>query len=170
MKKLSFVLLITSAFGIVHAEERQTFEELLTFWEKIGKKDKGKRIFPRAVETAGYKDLKRAIVADDMLKLEVLLKNARVNKTGYQGITNLMLAAQLGRIKMVEALLKAGAKVNAAHEFGGTALMAAVGHGHLDTAKALIKADADIKAVTKDGTTALSLAKTDALKKLVTPK
>jgi ankyrin repeat protein len=58
----------------------------------------------------------------------------------------LLLAASLGCLGVVEALLLGGADANAVHPYFGGAVCAAVEHGHLDVVMALLAAGADLKA------------------------
>jgi ankyrin repeat protein len=55
-----------------------------------------------------------------------------------------MLAPQMGRAAIVQALIGAGADLNLQNKDGETALMLASKWGHADTAQALIEAGADL--------------------------
>jgi ankyrin repeat protein len=56
----------------------------------------------------------------------------------------LAIAAEQGKIDVVQALLKAGANVKARNTYGGTALQVSVLRGYKDLVKILIDAGADV--------------------------
>jgi ankyrin repeat protein len=79
-------------------------------------------------------------------------------QVNYTDMTALMVAAENGRLPVVEALLAAGAEINAKDHWGMTALMYAAQKGQAPVVKALLAHGAQINAKAKYGDTALSLA------------
>ena len=82
--------------------------------------------------------------------------------------TELMSASEEGRLEVVRELLDADADVNVQNESGDTALVFASVGGHLEVVRALLAAGADANVQVKDGDTALTLARTKAIKDLLT--
>jgi hypothetical protein len=78
----------------------------------------------------------------------------------WQGRLNasFMEAANEGRTKRVERLLKVGADINANDRWRETALMHAVCSGHIETCKLLLEYGADLEATDVSSYTALMLA------------
>ena len=72
--------------------------------------------------------------------------------------TDLMIAAEKGDTKAVQALLAKGADVNAKRADGYTSLMFAAGSGSTETVQALLAQGADVDAKRADGYTALMFA------------
>ena len=75
--------------------------------------------------------------------------------TDKDGRTLLLAACGAGRMKMYEALIKAGADVSVADKDGRTPLLAACRAGSFEICKALIKAGADVSAADRDRMTPL---------------
>ncbi|KAI9779440.1 MAG: hypothetical protein M1839_007405 [Geoglossum umbratile] len=71
----------------------------------------------------------------------------------------LMLAAEAGHIRRVQALLRQGANVVTQDKFGGTALHHAAENGHIDVVKALVLAGSSLTALDGAGRTPLDCAK-----------
>ncbi len=91
-----------------------------------------------------------AVKNGNLPDLNAALSSANVNGAGEGGMTPLMLAAGLGHLDLVKALLKAGADVAARDERQYNALMCAVYNADLDrgfpeVVQALIDAGADIE-------------------------
>ena len=91
-----------------------------------------------------------AVKSGSLSDLNVALAGADVNVAGEGGMTPLMLAASLGQLDQVKALLKAGADVAARDEREYNALMCAAYNADLDrgfpeVVQALIDAGADIE-------------------------
>ena len=104
-----------------------------------------------------------AVKSGDLSQLNTALQGADLNAAGEGGMTPLMLAASLGQLDMVKALLAAGADVGARGEREYTALMHGVYNPDLDrgfpeVVQALIDAGADIEANIFYGTRPLMLA------------
>jgi ankyrin repeat protein len=77
--------------------------------------------------TTGETGLHIVTKRDDVLWIKFLTQNgANPNIRDKKGVTPLQIAATLGSVPSVEALLKAGADVNDANAAGETALIAAV--------------------------------------------
>ncbi|KAK4444734.1 ankyrin repeat-containing domain protein [Podospora aff. communis PSN243] len=79
------------------------------------------------------------------------------------GKTNMMLAAELGRLEVVRSLMYHGADVNAKGKHGWTALHAAaycsyLWHDPLPLVKRLVRQGADCRAVTDTGETPIDIA------------
>ena len=80
---------------------------------------------------AGKQDLWRIAEVGDRAELQqALTAGADVNCCDESGVTPLMIAAGLGRLDMVTALIEAGAQVNSANDDGLTAAMLADDAGH----------------------------------------
>ena len=91
-----------------------------------------------------------AVKSGDLSQLNAALQGAEVNAAGEGGVTPLMLAASLGQLDMVKALLAAGADVSVRDEREYTALMHGVYNPDLDrgfpeVVQVLIAAGADIE-------------------------
>lgn len=69
------------------------------------------------------------------------------------GYTALLLAAECGKIDVVDELVSAGAILDARDSFGRTALYAAAVAGHVDIVAMLLSAGADANAADDDGRT-----------------
>ena len=90
-----------------------------------------------------------AVKSGNLSQLNAALQGAEVNAAGEGGVTPLMLAASLGQLDMVKALLAAGADVSVRDEREYTALMHGVYNPDLDrgfpeVVQALIAAGADM--------------------------
>lgn len=104
-----------------------------------------------------------AVKSGNLADLNAALAGADVNVAGEGGIPPLMLAASLGHLDQVKALLKAGADVAARDERQYNALMCAVYNADLDrgfpeVVQALIDAGADIETKITYGIRPLMLA------------
>jgi hypothetical protein len=78
-----------------------------------------------------------------------------------EGLTALCVACRLGRLDVVECLLKANANE------GSTPLMESASVGHLNIVKRLIEAGALVNAARKDGITAIELAREGGHREIV---
>ena len=104
-----------------------------------------------------------AVKSGDLSELNKALPGADVNAAGEGGMTPLMLAASLGQLDQVKALLGAGADVAARGEREYNALMYAsynadMDRGFPEVVQALIDAGADIEAQIIYATRPLMLA------------
>ena len=121
-------------------------------------------------------ELHEASANNDILALEILLKNKdiNINLENVLGLTPLMHAAKFGYAKIVEMLIKAGADINKADKLFITPLMSAAANGHYDVVKLLIENKADVNKKDVNNTTALHYASssnyTDIIKLLVENK
>ena len=77
------------------------------------------------------------------------------------------MAATIGNIEIVKALIKADADVNQSDNEGTTPLHVAASKGYKDLVKALIGADADVNQSDNEGTTPLHVAASKGYKDLV---
>ena len=75
-----------------------------------------------------------------------------------ENTTALHLAAKIGDINLISALINTGADVNAKNGDGDTPLHIAGGYGHYEAAELLIKHSASAKEKTKEGWLALHIA------------
>ncbi len=108
-------------------------------------------------------ELLQAIRDGDARAVARLASPDTVNARGEGGVTPLMLAAGLGRLDVVEALLAAGADVNAADERGYTPLFHGCynwdeDRGYPDVVEALLAAGADKEATIGFGVRPLMFA------------
>lgn len=74
-------------------------------------------------------------------------------------LTALMMAANVGEVRIVDMLIKEGASLDKQDYFGFTALMFAAEQGHLRCAEALLQAGANIEHISQKGKSALDYAK-----------
>jgi ankyrin repeat protein len=92
-------------------------------------------------------------------QVEALLAEGADPNVIRDGLSPLMLAAFSGRVRMVQALLKAGAKPNTANKNGLTSLHYAVLRNHQgDVVSSLLGAGAFVDAIAKQGMTPLLFA------------
>lgn len=105
-------------------------------------------------------DIFDAALQGNIHLLEALISSSLVDvdDRADDGFTPLMVAAQEGHVRVVEALLHHGAGANLSCERGWTALMACCGHGHLAIARTLVGAGAEIDAQDRDGISPLNTA------------
>ncbi len=112
----------------------------------------------RLREARGYGAVHYAVrYADGATLLNALDLGLDARTAAKDGVTPLMLAAQLDNLPAVSALVPFS-NVNALDGRGYSALLCAARIGSLPIVKALLSAGADIKAKSKDGDTALDLA------------
>ena len=76
--------------------------------------------------------------------LEMLHTGTDVDARNAHNQTALMIAAQRGYLRIVEALVAAGASLNETAKYGLSALMLAVVAGHEAVAARLVQAGADV--------------------------
>ena len=87
---------------------------------------------------------------------------AEVDAVSPDGAPLVLMAAALGHLDILVALLDAGAQINAAHAANGsTALHAAAFLGHAEVAELLLARGSDVDALSQDGLTARQLAEID---------
>lgn len=109
-------------------------------------------------------ELFETIRSGELDKLRALLQGgADSNCSDEEGLTALMLAANIGKLEMVEALIEAGANVNATDALGWTALMKAIfnydmNRGFPEIVSVLIAAGAEFENQITYGTRPLMLA------------
>ena len=102
----------------------------------------------------------KAVEAGNVEKLERM-----VNSIDRTGETPLHKATQLGNLKMVKYLIKAGAQMEEKNSKGKTSLHLAAVYGKSEIVKHLIEKGAMIEAQTNNGRTPLHLAKTPEVAK-----
>lgn len=94
--------------------------------------------------TTGETGLHIAVARRDLLWTRFLLqRNANPNLTDKRGATPLVIAARLGFVDGVNALIEAGARVNDANDTGETPLISAVHQKDIAIMRALLKAGAN---------------------------
>jgi hypothetical protein len=76
--------------------------------------------------------------------LDMLQTGTDVDARNAHNQTALMIAAQRGHLRIVDALVEAGAALNATAKYGLSALMLAVVAGHEAVAARLVQAGADV--------------------------
>eukprot|EP00163_Fabomonas_tropica_P016530 TRINITY_DN2960_c0_g2_i3.p1 TRINITY_DN2960_c0_g2~~TRINITY_DN2960_c0_g2_i3.p1 ORF type:complete len:3332 (+),score=486.18 TRINITY_DN2960_c0_g2_i3:638-9997(+) len=105
-------------------------------------------------------NLHNAILNDNIVLLHSTLNQSGegLNQADSNDHTPLAVAARLGKLQFVKALLAAKANVNHKNALGMTALHYAASNGRANVLSALIQAGADVEVKTKAGATALSLA------------
>jgi ankyrin repeat protein len=93
-------------------------------------------------------------------KLNIKKENNKeyINHTNSKGKTALILAAEYGKIDIVNMLLEKGADINKTDAKGKNALMFASSEGHLDVVKLLLTKNININKQTNDNKTALMMA------------
>src|ERR1051326_4434807 len=101
-----------------------------------------------------YDKLYSAIRANDLLQMRTLLDHA--NAEGPDGITPLMVAAEIGSLDAMKTLLDRGADVNARNTYGSTALMLSVTEPK--KIRLLLDHGADVNVASRSGRTALIVA------------
>ena len=92
---------------------------------------------------------------------ELIKQGEDINCRDHRGMTALMIAAENGRVQIVQLLVKEGANLDFTSEqmrSGYTALMIAVVEGHQEIVKLLIDAGADLNLTDIVGRTASMLA------------
>ena len=105
------------------------------------------------------RELFRTVQTNDIRGLRLALNEVtNPNNTDQEGNTVLMIAAELGQVKLVKLLMKYGANINQQTHIGTTALLLASHEGHLDIVRTLIKDDAEINIRNVRGSTALMAA------------
>lgn len=118
-------------------------------------------VLPAAITTAYVlaqdrgTQFRRAVATGNLAEIQKLAPSKDVvNSADSQGLTPLMIAAALGKSKIVVYLLKAGANIEATTaEWKAPALMFAANFGRMEAATALVDAGANVKAVDKEGYT-----------------
>lgn len=112
--------------------------------------------------TSGESGLHIAVARRDLLWVKFLIQQkANPNIRDNKDVTPLVLAAQLGFVDGVEALIKAGAQVDIPNSTGETPLIAAVHKRDTQTMRLLLKAGADPDRADNSGRTARDYAKLD---------
>jgi hypothetical protein len=106
--------------------------------------------------------LHAAIRENDISRIKSLIdKKTALNALDPNGRTPLQMAAALGQLDTVGALLTAGADLEVKSSDGETALTLAVEQAHLEVVRTLLKVKADCNAINKNGDTALAVAVRD---------
>lgn len=101
---------------------------------------------------AMYNEFATAIRAGHHAKLKTFVKNGLdVNYSPQYELPPIAIAAELGKPKCIDALLKLNADINRPSYSGETALLRAARHGHSSCLKLLLDNGADIEACTKSG-------------------
>src|SRR5215470_9949780 len=104
-------------------------------------------------------DLFEAVLAGSVADARRSLQaGTRVDKSGRDKFTALMLAAGLGHATLTELLIRHGADVNSRNDIGQSALMIAAKCGHRNVVAQLIATGADIRAVDFEKSNAVSWA------------
>jgi ankyrin repeat protein len=114
----------------------------------------------RVAFAASSDDFYRAIRANDLPQLKILISKGDVNVRDRRGATPLMYAAAVGSVDAVKTLLQAGADAKAKNGFNATALMWAT--TNLEKVRLLVDAGADVNATSKQGMTPLLVAASNA--------
>lgn len=110
--------------------------------------------------TTGQTGLQIATARRDLLWINFLLqKGANPNLGDKQGLTPLVIAARLGFVEGVEALIGGGARVNDANDTGETPLISAVHQKDIAVLRALLKAGANPDRPDNSGRSARDYAK-----------
>ena len=121
---------------------------------------------PDALDAQRYDVVTIAAVADDVPMLKVALEGGTSPKnvtSPYDG-TALIAAAHLGRVEVVQELIRAGAPLDHVNNLGWTALMESIvlgdgGNRHAATLRALVAAGASPNLADRQGVTPLQHAK-----------
>ncbi len=117
----------------------------------------------------GQTPLTQCIENNDDLSAEALINEfgADVETRDLSGMTPLLIAARVGRLSVVRALLKKSAHVDAVNDMGCSALHLAAHFSHQEIVKALLGAGANAALADKDGKTAADFAELQMIKKLL---
>lgn len=101
-----------------------------------------------------------AVITNDVDALRTLLQAfpAYANAVDDDGITVLMVAAQRGRVEIIEILCRADASVNAQSQDGMSAFMFAAAHDQVDAMETLLDYGPEVEATTAAGNNALMIA------------
>jgi len=104
-------------------------------------------------------DIFEAIKNIDIMSLNILLaEGADVDTVNQNGETPLMLASEIGNMRMLNIILMHAPNVNKKNKNGETALMIAAENGQLYVANRLIQEEAKIDIKNNQGETAVELA------------
>ena len=94
----------------------------------------------------------------DLQKVRLLLNQGVDVDATDNGDTALMIASNLGHLKIVQLLLKKNAKLDIKNKRGDTALTCASAEGHLEVVKALLNKNAKVDIKNEMGCTAVQSA------------
>ena len=141
---------LLAAPGVSHAQ----FSDSYKFLEAVKKADgdtatkylnePGTTIVNTRDVTTGETGLHIAVARRDLLWTRFLLqRGANPNLADKRGATPLVIAARLGFVDGVTALIEGGARVNDANDTGETPLISAVHQKDIAIIRALLKAGAD---------------------------
>eukprot|EP01035_Chromulina_nebulosa_P024875 gene24875-32405_t len=115
------------------------------------------------------KKLLKAVQDADMDKVKKNLdKGADIEFRDHVRYTPLILAASRGNAELVELLLSKGADIEASDMVGYTALLLAISRNYIEAVRILLEKKANIHAQNKDGKDGYDLAKSPAMKALLT--
>lgn len=104
----------------------------------------------------------------DITSLNILLsQGANVDSVNQEGVTPLMIASEIGNMRMLSIILIHGPDVNKKNQNGKTALMIASENGQLYVANRLIQEGAKIDIKNSRGETAAKLAAKNGHKKVL---
>lgn len=108
------------------------------------------------------KALLDAVKKENLIKtLQLINENYDVNQKGKSGYAPLHLASKLGKIEIVELLIKYKARVNDLDAHGWSPLHYAVFNGHIEVVKILLDDKANIEAKTLKGVQASGFVQGD---------
>jgi Ankyrin repeats (3 copies) len=104
------------------------------------------------VPSPATRELWRVVESGEIDKLEAVLPQAEINARNEHGMTALMRAARLGRVRFVRILLEHGADPNVARSDNFTALSLAAFFGHTEIVEVLLNHGARTDVATRFGT------------------
>ncbi|MXO58512.1 ankyrin repeat domain-containing protein [Altererythrobacter salegens] len=172
IRRAGLAILLAMGFALVAAPATaQLYSDGYKFLQAVEKKDrdavinlfnKNQTIIDSRDLAKGHTGLHITIERRDLAWTDYLLGlNANPNIADKQGVTPLMLAAQMGYVEGVQLLARKGARVDVANSTGETPLMSAVHRRDIALLRVLLRAGADPNRIDNSGRSARDYAALD---------